>query len=138
MADSLADDEYFAGLSSSQLEIKDIEWPPTPEENRKIAAEKRLEAIREALKETKEILTPAQRRLKIIQDALESSHSSGNKRSAESDSKDSVFPSIAAKKLRPALNNSKLARVFLSREQQHILQVVEKGFSIFFTGSAGT
>lgn len=110
--------------SSSQL-IED--WKPTPPKKRKITVDsaeksaKRILAIKEAL--ASKHYSPT-----LLQSPV--SRPSAQRRSRLS--VPNVDPSVSS-----TSKPNKVAKLFLSQEQTHILNLVREGHSIFYTGSAG-
>lgn len=139
--------------SSQEL---DINWPVTPPPL--TAAQKRLKAIQEALKDKKipdsQPLAPSKTFNKRPSDGAPSEEESVAKKprqlpvswnhdhsiSASSAAKPSKPPSASTTiqiQMSSAPGNAKIPKVFLSQEQKQILDLVASGLSVFYTGSAG-
>lgn len=140
------------GASSSQeTAYTQASQPPTTQMS---ARDLRLKKIKEALagSGTKMVPKQAQPALPLIP-----SHSQNNKRASDDGAADA--PLKKPRQLPPSWENAsaatsssttgthsvaevstakaKLAPVFLSSEQTHILRLVQEGHNIFYTGSAG-
>lgn len=130
-----------------------IAWPPSPPPQRAVemtAAQRRLQAIQEALNPTSSAPVKTAPSLKPSTAPNKRPHSEMS--SAQSQPaplkkarqmegvkpRATTQPSKATSSSTSKAAAAKPAKIFLSEEQKKILKLVEDGQSVFYTGSAGT
>ena len=118
-------DATIAPASSSSQLIEDWVTTPkkpklTPEEAKK--RRKRILAIKEAL--APKCPTPTRHQPSVPQPLVH------------------CRPGVSGPNISPSVSSTskpnKMAKLFLSQEQTHILELVREGHSVFYTGSAGS